>query len=296
MDGPTRPVAAFVLACTLCAAGPAAAQTSLPRVLGLEDSLRGAEEQELRWPVATAAASADEFAVADAFVPRIFLFRSAGASWELAHVAALPAAPVALAHDGRRYVASLRGGQGLLALEGPQLLQRRIGLPRGVVPGPLAARSDGGLLIYDYAGGKVVELNAEGNPAGEVEVAGRVTALAAAPGGGFYAAVGDEAVILRYRPDGPRGTTWHLPGDGPVPAWPAGLAAEPGGGLAVVDRHVGRILVLDDGGRPVGSGARRGWEPGLLLYPSSITRLPDGRLLVADEGNGRAQLFRRMER
>lgn len=296
MDGQARSVAALALACALCASGPAVAQASLPRLLAPEDSLRGTEEQELRWPVATAAASADEFAVLDAFVPRVFLFRSVGASWELARVAPLPAAPLALAHDGRRYVASLRGEQALVALEGPQLLQRRIGLPRGVVPGPVAARNDGNLLVYDLAGGKVIELDPGGEPAGEVRVDGRVTALAAAPGGGFYAAIADQAVILRYGAGGALEATWKLPGDGPVPAWPAGLIAEPGGGLAVVDRHACRILLLDDSGRAVGTGARRGWEPGLLLYPLSVTRLPDGRLLVADEGNGRVQIFRRTER
>jgi len=288
----------LVLACALLAgAAPAAhAQANLPRVLAPEDALRGTEDQELRWPVATAAASSEEFAVADAFVPRVFLFRNVGASWQLDRVAALPGTPVGLVHDGRRYVASVRGGQGLVALEGPQLLQRRLGLPSGVVPGPLAARRDGSLLVYDFAGGNVLELDAAGDPAGETPVAGFVTALAAAPGGGFYAAIGDEAVILWFDAGGALTATWKLPGDGPVPAWPAGLATEPGGGLAVADRHTGRILVLDDNGRAVGTGARRGWEPGLLLYPASITRFPDGRLLVADLGNGRAQVFRRTDR
>jgi hypothetical protein len=80
-----------------------------------------------------------------------------------------------------------------------------------------------------------------------------------------------------------------------VPAWPTGLAAEPGGTLLVVDRHVGRVLVLDATGQVAGLGSRQGWEPGLLLFPAGIARLPGGLVLVADEGNGRAQLFRRAE-
>ena len=228
MEGPNRFASALVLAGALWAgaAGPAVAQANLPRILAAEDSLRGTEEQELRWPVATAAASAEEIAVADAFVPRLLVFRNVGASWQLDQVAELPGVPMALAHDGRRYVASLRGAQGLVALEGPQLLQRRIGLPRGVVPGPVAARRDGGLLVYDFAGGRVLRLNAEGDPVGETPVAGRVTALAAAPGGGFYTAVGDEAAIRRYDADGTLDATWKLPGEGPR----AGLAGRPGPG------------------------------------------------------------------
>ena len=72
-----------------------------------------------------------------------------------------------------------------------------------------------------------------------------------------------------------------------------GLAAEPGGNLLVVDRHAGRVLVLDANGQVAGVGARKGWEPGLLLFPAGIARLPGGAVVVADEGNGRAQLFRR---
>lgn len=298
MDRPSRRAGALALACVVWAAGavPASAQSNLPRILAPEESLRGTEDQELRWPVATAAASAEEIAVADAFVRRLFVFRTVGASWRLDRVAELPGTPAGLAHDGRRYVASLRGEQGLIALEGPQLLQRRIGLPRGVVPGALAARRDGGLLVYDLAGGKVIELDAGGAPTRELVVAGRVSALAPEPGGGFYAAVGEQATILSYDAEGGLAAEWRLPDEGPVPAWPAGLAAEPGGGLIVVDRHAGRILLLDDEGRAVGTGSRRGWEPGLLLYPSSVTRLPDGRLLVADRGNGRVQLFRPTDR
>ena len=63
--------------------------------------------------------------------------------------------------------------------------------------------------------------------------------------------------------------------------------------LVVVDRHAGRLLELDANGQLTGVGARRGWEPGLLLYPAGAARLPDGGVVVADEGNGRTQFFRR---
>ena len=86
-----------------------------------------------------------------------------------------------------------------------------------------------------------------------------------------------------------------MPGLGPAPAWPVGLIVEDNGEIVVADRHGGRILVLDTSGRWIGSGSRRGWEPGLLRFPSDIARLPDGRIVVADQGNGRIQLLRRLE-
>ena len=288
-----RWVAALIL---VLLAVPAAAQVSLPRLFVVEETLRGSDEETLRWPVAVAAASADEFAVADAFEPRVFLFRRGGVSWRLDVVAPLPAAPAGLVHDGGRYLVSLRGDGGLVALEGPRLLARKIGLPRDVVPGPLAARDGGGIWVFDYAGGRVLGLERDGSLEREIAVAERVTALAARSGGGLYAAVADRAAVLRFDASGGREEPWILPGDGPVPAWPVSLVAEPAGGLVLIDRHGARLLVLDDAGEPVGSGARKGMEPGLLRFPSAVARLTDGRYVVADEGNGRAQIFRRTDR
>jgi hypothetical protein len=289
--------AALWLAAALwpAAAPPAAAQARLPRIFAVEETLRGTEEQEVRWPIAVASAGEREFAVADAFGPRVSVFRKDGLSWRLDASVDLPGGPVGLAHDGRRYVASLRGEQGLLAFEGPRLLQRRIGLPGGVVPGALSARPNGSLLVYDYAGERVVVLSADGEPEGDVKIDGRVTALAATSTGGFCATIAEAATVLRYDGNGTLEAAWQLPDDGPVPAWPAGLAVEPGGDIVVVDRHSNRLLLLDVGGKPLGVGSRRGWEPGLLWFPSAIARLPDGRLIVADQGNGRLQLFRRTE-
>lgn len=289
----TLAIVAFVAPLT---APYAFAQINLPNILAWDKSLRGTDEQHLRWPVAVAAASTEEIAVADAFEPKVLLFRKIGISWELDGSASLPAVPVDLIHDGRRYVAAMRGQTRLIALEGPQLLQRRIAIPRDVVPGKIAARPRGGLLLYDSAGGRVLELTAAGDVARDVKIDGHVTALAVATDGGFYAAFGDEAIVQRHHANGEPIARWKLPSRGPVPAWPASMAVEPGEGVAVVDRHGARVLLIDNEGRALGSGSRRGWEPGLLWFPSAITRLPDGRLVVADQGNGRAQIFHRTDR
>ncbi|HUP43386.1 MAG TPA: hypothetical protein VM599_09270 [Thermoanaerobaculia bacterium] len=271
-------------------AAPLAAQGA--PALVFEEALRGSEEREVRWPVAVAAASADELAVADAFGPRLLVFRRAGVGWQAARVAELPGAPAGLAWDGARWVVSVRGGGGLVALEGEDLLQRRLPLPAGVVPGALAALPGGGLLVHDAAGGRILRLGADGRSAGEIAVAGPVTGLAAAPGA-VMAAFGHEGVVRRFDAAGGVEATWTLPADGPVPAWPAGIAVSPAGDTYVADRHNGRIAVLDPTGRVTGFGARKGWDPGLLLFPSGIALLPDGRLAVADQGNGRVQLYRR---
>jgi DNA-binding beta-propeller fold protein YncE len=287
---------AGAMAVLLAALAPSAsAQTGPPRVLSFQDALKGTDEVSLQWPVAVAAASDDEVAVADASGPRLLRFRRVGASWQLDRTVPMGAPPAGLVWDGRRYVASLRQGGGLVAFEGGDLAQRTLPAPRGVVPGPVAVAPGGTLLLYDTEGRRVLRLSAEGTSTAEIPVEGDVTALAATAAGGFFAALGAEGSVRRFDASGKLDVAWSLPAFESVPAWPSGLAVEPGGNVLVVDRHVGRILVLDANGQVAGVGSRQGWEPGLLLFPAGIARLPGGTVLVADEGNGRAQLFRRAE-
>lgn len=276
-------------------AKPATAQTGAPRVLTFMESIKGNEEVELRWPVALAAASAEEIAVVDAFGPRLLRFRRIGVSWQLDHSLELPGAPVDVIHDGERWVVSMRQGKGLVAFEGPEMLQRPLPLPRNVIPGPLTVFPNGDLLVYDYTGHRVLRLSAEGTLISEAPIVGTVAALAATAAGGFLAAVAAEGSVLSFDANGELSATWDLPASDQIPAWPVGLAVEPGGDIVVVDRHTGRLLVLDATGKVVGLGSRTGWEPGLLLYPAGLARLPNGQFLVADEGNGRAQVFRRID-
>ena len=167
-------------------------------------------------------------------------------------------------------------------------------LPAGTVPGALAAAADGGLLVYDAAASRVLALNDAGQAAAETAVSGRLTALAAAAGGGFYAVFADQARIVRYGTRGELLGDWQVPGEAPVPAWPDGLVVEPSGDLLITDRHAGRVVALDATGRLTGIGSARGWKPGRLLSPAGIARLSDGRLAVADRGNGRVQIFRKV--
>jgi hypothetical protein len=276
----------------LGAARPAFAQVGPPRVLVFQEALRGTEAVSLRWPLAVAGASDEEVAVADASGPRLLRFRKVGVSWQLDRTVPMGGAPAGLVWDGRRYVASLRQGAGLVAFEGAELAQRRLPLPRGVVPGALAVGPGGGLLLYDAGKRSVLRLSPEGAVAAEIAVGGDVAALAGTAAGGFFAAVPAESSVLHFDAGGKLAATWKLPPFERVPAWPTGLVAEPGGNLLVVDRHAGRVLVLDAGGQVAGVGSRKGSEPGLLLFPAGIARLPGGLVVVADEGNSRAQLFR----
>jgi hypothetical protein len=178
-----------------------------------------------------------------------------------------------------------------MAAEGPRLGLRKLALPDAVVPGALAGTGDGGLLVVDLAAHTVLRLDSRGAVASRFEPGVAVTGVAAAPGGGYVAAVAATAEIRAFGADGSLRDTFDVPGAGPVPAWPVGVVVEPGGNVLVVDRHNHRIVRLSPEGTIIGVGARGGWEPGLLRFPADLTRLPDGRVVVADLGNGRIQAF-----
>jgi len=288
-------ISVLVVVCVTAALALPVAAAGLPRMLIWEEALNGNDDLRLRWPVAVATATEGEFAVADAFEPRVIVFKKTGLAWQVAGSTSLPGPPISMTHDGKRYVVAMRGDHGLIAIEGEQLLHRRVGLPRGVVPGPLAARPDGDLMVYDFAGRRILRLRRDGGVAGEIAIDGQVTALATTPGGAFYAAIGQDASILRFNANGELTARWEVPGVEPTPAWPSAITAIAGQGVAVVDRHGGRVVFLDDVGNAVGVGARPGREPGLLKYPAGIDRFPDGRLAIVDGGNGRVQIFRRNE-
>lgn len=282
------------IAAGFCALGAAAisSQSAPPRVMTLDSVLKGSKEEQLRWPVAVAASADDRIAVADAYGPALFLFRRVGVSWTLERTVELAGAPAGLAWNGERYVLSLRQQRELLTLQEDGSTAGTIQPPPGVVPGPLAALPGGGLLLYDAAGSQIRRLDQAGQAVDSTTVDGIVTALAGDGQGGFLAAIGDESRLLRGDGAGEIVDSWSLPPDGPVPAWPTGLATAPGGEAVVVDRHNGRLLVLDRDGNWIGLGSREGWDAGLLRRPAGLARLPSGSLVVADQGNGRVQIFR----
>jgi len=273
----------------------AADAATLPRVLTWAGDLKGSEEERMRWPVVAAAASDDDVAIGDAFGPSLIAFHKIGASWQMASVVELPGRPLGLIHDGSRYVATVRGVPSLILLEGEQLQQRRLGLPRGVIPGALARAANDGYLLWDYRARRVLHLSEDGELEREVSIDGRVTALAADRSGSFFVALADRGQVIQYDANWNPAGSWDLPNDGPVPAWPSGLAVEPTGDILVTDRHGSRILVLEAGGKIGGVGGRKGWESGLLYFPMGIALLPSGLVLVADEGNSRGEFFQRTD-
>jgi hypothetical protein len=162
------------------------------------------------------------------------------------------------------------------------------------VAGAVAGISGGGFLVHDTAGHQVLNLTRGGKTERKTPVEAGVVGLAAASGGGFFVSLPVEGEILSYDATGKLSERWPVPPLEPVPAWPISMV-QIEGDLLVLDRHGHRLVLFDSRNRVQGIGARRGWEPGLLLFPSGLAVFPDGRVAVADQMNGRVQIYKRIE-
>lgn len=288
-----RPI--LVLAATaLIATAPG--MGAAPPLLAWEAALYGSGEGELRWPVDVASAAEGELVVADVQPPRLVVFREAAdGSWNSARVVELPQPPAALTASGGRYLLTLRGSGGLFAVSRDEWKPQRIPLPTGVVAGDVDGLSPGGAYVQDLLTGEILQVDEGGRVVARIASSRDVTAISASFAGTLFAL---DPVAAEIRPLGPGATglgVRSVPGEVGDPAWPADIAATSAGDLYVLDRHRGRVILLDGTGQVVGVGAREGLEPGLLSYPAALCVMPDGRIAVADQNNGRAQVFHRIE-
>jgi hypothetical protein len=241
-----------------------------------------------------AAGSDTELAVIDAAGNRLVVFRFSGSEWSVQQTVDLPGSPLGIAHDGSRYLISMRDGKGLMAVEGERNQLRPVSLPEGAVAGDVAGVTGGGFLVLDTNGHQVLRMSRSGKIENEVPVEAGVVGLAAARGGGFFTSIPVTGEIASHDATGKQTARWALPAVEPVPAWPVSLV-QIGGDLVVLDRHGHRLTLFDSKNRLIGIGARRGWEAGLLLFPSAVASFPDGRIAVADQRNGRVQIYQRIE-
>jgi len=280
---------------TMAFAPAARTQAAPPRIFSWIETVQSEEGLAIRSPVAVTAISERELVVAEATPePRVLRLRRSGGAWALEGVVPLPAAPVDLVYDGKRLVVALRQPAGLVSLEGSDRAVRRLPVSREIVPGRIAVASNGLLLVQDLAHDRIVELDGSGKVARQTDLPPGVTALAAVSNGGFVIALAAESRVVRYDEQWREEDSWSLAGDDSKPAWPVALDVAPDGEILVLDRHTGRILALDSNGRWIGFGSRQGWEPGLLWFPADLANVSEGLVVVADQGNGRVQLFRQV--
>jgi len=172
---------------------------------------------------------------------------------------------------------------------------------RVVAPIDMVRAPDGGILVLDGAGPRVVEFDPAfrvvrtiGGWEGEARPV-RPVQMALDGGGHVVVVDAADAVLRRYS----RAEGWFL-GEIEVPGLvrPWGIAAVPaeagvGGALAVTDAAADRWVLVDESSATVrAEGGGTGVDPGQLWEPSGIAwSASDGRLYVTDHGNHRVQSF-----
>ena len=106
----SRALLSWMLVSTLFCVTLVSAQSgaSVKRVFAWVESLSGSEEQPLRWPIGVAAGPASEFAVLDAYGPRLIVFRRTGVPWQIVHAVELPATATSITYDRGSYIVSVR--------------------------------------------------------------------------------------------------------------------------------------------------------------------------------------------
>ena len=72
---------------------------------------------------------------------------------------------------------------------------------------------------------------------------------------------------------------------------PFGVAALSDGRIAISDRGMDRMVTVSSDGEVVSTAGERGSWDGALWLPAGLEVLPDGGVVVLDQGNHRAQVF-----
>ena len=260
MSRPGSPLVLALAAATallVAAARPAAAQAGPPRVLTFLEAVKGSEERR----PALAGGGGGGLRRGDrgrrrATGPRLLRFRRVGVSWQLDAIrgdARDPGGPGL----GRRPLRRLPApGQGPRGLRGPgsrpaRRCPCRAGSSRVRWP-PIRAVT---CSCTTTPRGRALRLSGDGTQTAEVEIAGRGhRARAPAPPGASSPRWRPGRSVLHFSANGSLEDTWTLPAYERRPGLAGGAGRRARGHLLVVDRHAGRLLVLDGGGQVAGLG------------------------------------------
>lgn len=214
---------------------------------------------------------------------------------------------IAVGADGSVYVGD-QGSHAVQVFDAQGRFQRDIG-SAGTKPGQLtgvgalALAGDGTLLVADGAnridrfatdGSLLGSFGSSGTQVGQFRFGGGRGNDAGAGGGlaasgqTVYVADSGNDRLQRFTLDGERGAEIVAPG---TLAHPKGIAVR-GSRLFVADDQNHRVLVMDTGGRILGTiGTGNGSKPGQLNFPYGVALDPAGRVFVADNINQRISRF-----
>ncbi len=165
--------------------------------------------------------------------------------------------------------------------------------PSAFIPKSFKIDSNDNIYILDIFSGRVLVLNAQDKYQKQVPFP---------QGNGFYT---DLAVDFKgniFLIDSTRLMLFSAPKDGdsftPLGAslkeylnFPAALTTDSKGTLYVVDEDGSGIVILGQDGSFLGRQLSKGWNEGLLYFPSQMCMNGNGEIFIADRQNSRVQIF-----
>jgi tripartite motif-containing protein 71 len=157
-----------------------------------------------------------------------------------------------------------------------------------------ATMSDGSVLVSDYWNLRVQRFSADGQLLGtvvpddgnheapyDVAVDTRTDTI-------YVGDVDGSASVDKYSADGTYLGTLGTPGQFEYPAW---VAVDAQGRVAVADSRKNKIAMFDDQGNLLYEFGFQGTAPNGLKTPRGIDFAPDGRLFVLESNGGRVNIF-----
>lgn len=174
----------------------------------------------------------------------------------------------------------------------------RIGGPAAQLyhPRGMAIDADDNLYVADTGGCRIVKLSPDGTVLAKIGSKGsghgqfvEPTDVAVEPNGLMYVTDTGNKRIVRLDAAGGYLSEWAfrqaVPFNGPH------LALASGGRLLVTDPEGGKLVTFDAGGRQLQETGRKGSADGEFRLPVGLAVDGEGRVYVADTGNGRVQVL-----
>ena len=169
-----------------------------------------------------------------------------------------------------------------------------LGLPAQAVPRSVDVDARGGIRVLDVGRGKVLTLDDKGTVLGELDLpAGETSAfysdLAVSGRGDVFVLDSVRRRVLVAK----AGAKTFEPFGEALPEdfeFGTSLAVDGPGKIYVADQNGGAIFVLSADGSRRSRHSSMGWKEGMLRYPSALA-IGAERLLVADRGNNRVEMF-----
>jgi sugar lactone lactonase YvrE len=165
--------------------------------------------------------------------------------------------------------------------------------PASVVPRSLIIDENDTVYVLDVFSGRVLLLDPDGNYQKQINFPkkyGFISDLAVDSRGNIFL-IDSVGARVFSAPKGSNSFTPLSESLKEVIKFPTGISVDRAGIIYLVDQNGGGIAVLGQDGSFLSFQSNKGWNEGLLNYPSQMCVSEEGSVFIADRDNSRVQIF-----